>query len=207
VASSPIEKVSLQIDNSEVDGVAVAPSPRFESALTASTDDVVAVETLLGRRPMTAFEVVVRRADGVPVVTRNAPFTHDGTPMPTRYWLLPSAVATTAIGRMESSGGVRRAEAEIPAADIARAHSAYAADRDADIPTDWLGPRPTGGVGGTRVATKCLHAHYAHFLAGGDDPVGRWVFDQLAENERDIPAVTRTFDRFNLDNSEEPFNA
>jgi hypothetical protein len=22
---------------------------------------------------------------------------------------------------------------------------------------------------------KCLHAHYAWFLAGADDPVGRWV--------------------------------
>jgi hypothetical protein len=26
---------------------------------------------------------------------------------------------------------------------------------------------------------KCLHAHYAWFLAGGDDPVGRWVADEL----------------------------
>ena len=31
---------------------------------------------------------------------------------------------------------------------------------------------------------KCLHAHYAWFLAGGDDPVGRWVHDQLVERER-----------------------
>jgi hypothetical protein len=26
---------------------------------------------------------------------------------------------------------------------------------------------------------KCLHAHYAWHLAGGDDPVGRWVAEQL----------------------------
>jgi hypothetical protein len=26
---------------------------------------------------------------------------------------------------------------------------------------------------------KCLHAHYAWFLAGGDDPVGRWVKEHL----------------------------
>ena len=31
---------------------------------------------------------------------------------------------------------------------------------------------------------KCLHAHYAWFLAGGDDPVGRWVADHLAEVAR-----------------------
>ena len=27
---------------------------------------------------------------------------------------------------------------------------------------------------------KCLHAHYAWHLAGGDDPVGRWVAERLA---------------------------
>jgi hypothetical protein len=26
---------------------------------------------------------------------------------------------------------------------------------------------------------KCLHTHYAWYLAGGDDPVGRWVDEQL----------------------------
>jgi len=36
-----------------------------------------------------------------------------------------------------------------------------------------------GGVGGTRVGVKCLHAHYAWHLAGGDDPVGRWVAARL----------------------------
>jgi hypothetical protein len=40
---------------------------------------------------------------------------------------------------------------------------------------------PFGGVGGTRVGVKCLHAHYAWFLAGGDDPVGRWVHERLHE--------------------------
>ena len=38
---------------------------------------------------------------------------------------------------------------------------------------------PSGGVGGTRQGVKCLHAHYAWFLAGGDDPVGRWVERRL----------------------------
>ena len=42
------------------------------------------------------------------------------------------------------------------------------------------GAGPAGGVGGTRQGVKCLHAHYAWFLAGGDDPVGRWVAARLA---------------------------
>jgi hypothetical protein len=47
------------------------------------------------------------------------------------------------------------------------------------VPADHVGPRPSGGVGGTRVGVKCLHAHYAWYLAGGDDPVGRWVAAHL----------------------------
>jgi hypothetical protein len=47
------------------------------------------------------------------------------------------------------------------------------------IPPALAGPRPHGGVGGTRNGVKCLHAHVAWWLAGGDDPVGRWVSDQV----------------------------
>ena len=61
------------------------------------------------------------------------------------------------------------------------AHAAYAAERDAAIAAGHRGPRPSGGVGGTRRGVKCLHAHYAWFLAGGDDPVGRWVEERLVE--------------------------
>ena len=45
-----------------------------------------------------------------------------------------------------------------------------ASERDATMPADHTGPRPHGGVGGTRTGIKCLHAHYAWFLAGGNDP-------------------------------------
>ena len=111
---------------------------------------------------------------------RNAPFEHDGTPMPTRYWLT-GKLEIEAIGRLEAAGGVRAAEAAVDAGEIAAAHARYAAERDATIPVDHVGPRPSGGVGGTRRGTKCLHAHYAWFLAGGDDPVGRWVHARLEE--------------------------
>ncbi len=140
--------------------------------------DLAAVSRLLGRTPAGEFEVVVRDGAGVPVVIRNAPLLRDGTPMPTRYWLVGHETAR-AVSRLESTGGVRRAEAEVSAEAIAAAHAAYAAERDAAMPPDWVGPRPSGGVGGTRKGVKCLHAHYAWFLAGGDDPVGRWVDEQL----------------------------
>jgi uncharacterized protein len=140
--------------------------------------DLAAVATLLGREPRGRFEVVVRDGTGAPVVIRNEPLLSDGSPMPTQYWLVgPDLVA--AVSRLEAAGGVRRAEAEVPAEAVAEAHARYAAERDASLPPCHTGPRPTGGVGGTRRGVKCLHAHYAWHLAGGDDPVGRWVAERL----------------------------
>jgi hypothetical protein len=142
-------------------------------------DDVAAVASLLGRAPAGAFDVVVRDKVGSPVVIRNAPLLDDGRPMPTRYWLVGHR-AVLAVSRLEASGGVRRAEAQVDPVLLAAAHGRYAVERDAALPPDWRGPRPHGGVGGTATGVKCLHAHYAWFLAGGDDPVGRWVAEQLA---------------------------
>ncbi len=142
-------------------------------------EDVAAVAALLGRTPAGRFEVVVRHGDGTPVVIRNAPLLDDGTPMPTRYWLVGDPERTQ-VSRLESAGGVAAAEAAIGLAATADAHRRYAAERDAAVPAGHLGPRPSGGVGGTRRGVKCLHAHYAWYLAGGDDPVGRWVAERLA---------------------------
>lgn len=142
-------------------------------------DDRAIVARLLGRQPSGAFDVIARSSHGTPVVIQNAPFLDDGTPMPTLYWLCDPQLLT-AISRLEAAGGVRTAEAELDASAIAAAHARYAAARDALIAPDHVGPRPSGGVAGTRTGVKCLHAHYAYFLAGGDDPVGRWVHEQLA---------------------------
>jgi hypothetical protein len=141
-----------------------------------SQADVVA--TLLGRTPRGDYEVVVTDEQGGPVVIRNAPLLHDGTPMPTRYWLV-GAAERDVVSRLEAAGGVRSAEAEVDGDALADAHRRYAAERDAALAESWSGPRPAGGVGGTRAGVKCLHAHYAWFLAGGDDPVGRWVADRV----------------------------
>jgi hypothetical protein len=152
----------------------------------ATPDDVERVRQLLGRDPRGPFEVVVRDPDGWPVVIRNPPLLPDGTPMPTRYWLVGRA-ATLAVSRLEAAGGVARAEAAVDPELLAAAHHRYAAERDAAVPPGHTGPRPTGGVGGTRQGVKCLHAHYAWYLAGGDDPVGRWVAEQLAAGEGSTP--------------------
>lgn len=110
---------------------------------------------------------------------RNAPLLDDGTPMPTRFWLV-GAAEREAVSRLEADGGVRAAEAAVDPVLLDAAHRRYAAERDGEIAAGHAGPRPAGGVGGTRRGVKCLHAHYAWYLAGGDDPVGRWVHDRLA---------------------------
>lgn len=149
-----------------------------------SAEDRAAIEHLLGRKPQGGFEVVVRHDDGTPRVIRNAPILDDGRPMPTLYWLV-SASDRLVVSRLESSGAVTEAEKAIGLETIALAHDRYAAERDALIVAHHVGPRPSGGVGGTRRGVKCLHAHYAWHLAGGQDPVGEWVAGRLPEFEDD----------------------
>ena len=154
----------------------------YARPVVASAADVERVTELLGREPRAEFDVVVRSPDGEPAVIRNAPLLADGTPMPTRYWLVAPDLVR-AVSRIEADGGVRAATTEVDPEVLAAAHEQYASERDRDLPSAWEGPRPFGGVGGTRTGVKCLHAHYAWFLAGGDDPVGRWVDERLAVEE------------------------
>src|SRR3990172_1812628 len=108
--------------------------------------DLDAVRARLGREPLADFEVVIRDPQGDPVVVRNAPFMHDGTPMPTLFWLVDPGLVR-AVARLEAEGGVRGAEDEIDPAALVAAHVRYAAARDAAIPAEHAGPRPSGGVG------------------------------------------------------------
>lgn len=142
-----------------------------------SEEDVATVTAQLGRPPAGNFTVVVRRFDGTPVVIENEPHLRDGTPMPTRYWLVDPAIVE-AVSRIEGAGGVHRYEVMVDPQDLQRAHDEYAEGRTAAIERHDA-PAPSGGVGGTHQGVKCLHAHVAHSLAGFDDPVGQIVVDEL----------------------------
>jgi exopolyphosphatase/guanosine-5'-triphosphate,3'-diphosphate pyrophosphatase len=144
--------------------------------------DLRTVREQLGREPTTSFTVVARCAEGHPLVIRNAPVDADGRPFPTTFWLTCPA-AVKAVSRVEADGAIarlnQRAETDAAFAEaLRRAHAEYARARGTD---------PTGGVGGTRVGVKCLHAHYAFHLAGGDDPVGAWTAERVepVHEERD----------------------
>ena len=150
-----------------------------------SDDERAVVARLLGRDPEAAFTVGVRRPDGAPAVIVNAPLLDDGTPMPTRYWLVDAELREQ-VSRLEAQGGVRAAEAEVDPGALEHAHRTYAAEREAAMPAGHRGPRPSGGVGGTRRGVKCLHAHLAWYLAGGDDPVGRFTAARLGIDRSDF---------------------
>ncbi len=137
--------------------------------------DLEAVRQQLGREPTTPFSVVARCTGGHPLVIRNRPLDADGDPFPTIYWLTcPDAVR--AVSRLESEGWIGRlGDDPAIAASVEEAHRAYATERGEMYP----GAEEWGGVGGTRRGIKCLHAHYAYHLAGGDDVVGRWTADRV----------------------------
>ncbi len=156
----------------------VPPGSDAPGADGVTDADIAAVSELLGRRPGGAFVVVVRDEAGRPAVIANEPFLFDGTPMPTRYWLVDPTLREV-VSTLESTGGVRRAEAAVPMDAISAAHVRYAEERDSLIAPDHEGPVPSGGVGGTRRGVKCLHAHLAWWLTGADDPVGEWTARQI----------------------------
>ena len=146
----------------------------------ASDLDIARVTELLGRKPQGDFEVILRDASGSPIVVKNEPLLFDGTPMPTRYWLV-GPKEHMAVSRLESAGFIDLAESEVDAEELRLTHERYAAERDSTIPKDHTGPRPHGGVAGTRVGVKCLHAHYANWLVDKTDVVGQWVDRRLQQ--------------------------
>ena len=139
-------------------------------------DDRSVVEVQIGRPPRSAIDVGVRCHLGLPVVVDVPPILDDGTPFPTTHWLT-CPLALIRISRLESDGGVRRADAAIQRDPDLRARfddamERYRLDRDRRIPDGWEGPRPSGGIAGSSGGVKCLHAQYADTVSGNSNPIG-----------------------------------
>ncbi len=153
--------------------------------------DVVAAQ--LDRPPRSPVDVAVRCHLDMPVVVKVPPLLDDGTPFPTTYWL-SCPLAVRRIGRLEGAGGVRAAEARLAGdGDASRRYAAamqrYAEERDDLVPEGHEGPRPSGGVGGTRTGVKCLHAQYADHAAGHDNPVGEWTASDIEPLDCSVACV------------------
>lgn len=156
-------------------------------------NDQQAAAVQIGRPLRAGVEVVSRCHLGLPVVVQVPPLLDDGTPFPTLYWLT-CPLAVKRVSHLESGGGVkaleRRAE-RVPefAEALDRAHAEYAARREALTPAD-ASPQPSGGVAGASRGVKCLHAHYAHSRAGGENPVGELVAPWVEPLDCKVPCVT-----------------
>ena len=96
--------------------------------------------------------------------------------MPTCYWLVGEP-ERTAVSRLESAGGEAWAEAEVdPTWSLQRTPAMRRS-----VTWRCLPDRRAAGVrrgGRDPNGGQLPAAHFAWHLAGGDDPVGRWVEDR-----------------------------
>lgn len=161
-------------------------------------DDRRVVAVQISREPRSIVDVVARCSLDLPAVTKVPPHLDDGTPFPTTFWLT-CPLASRRIGRVEAAGGVRDAEARIEddpdfAAGYRQAMDRYERDRDALIDAGAPRHRPSGGVAGSRLGVKCLHAHYADHAAGNANPVGAATATKIEPLDCVVPCVARVGD-------------
>ena len=170
---------------------ALAPPAAKGGAQVVGPKIAQQLEAQLGYCPLNALDVVTT-TDDAPAVVVAHPLLHRKKkvePFPTTYWLAHNGIAA-AVATVERDGGVSAAGAAVDGDAMARAHAAYAADRWALLDDEerafvqdrgWDSLRTVGVAGIRDGGTKCLHAHYAHFLATRANPVGEWVHERLPE--------------------------
>jgi hypothetical protein len=143
----------------------------------------------LGREPRAFHRVAVRCPFGAPAVTEQQPYTVDGDPFPTTYYLTcPHLVA--AVSRLEAAGGVERwsaavreepeLAASLTAADDEQRRIRRALAEGSDQRADG-GASLEFGIGGSRRtgSIKCLHAHVAYALARPGYELGERIAAEL----------------------------
>jgi hypothetical protein len=153
-------------------------------------DDRDAVALQLGREPRTFRRVVARCPWGLPAVTEQDPYSPDGEPFPTTYWLTCRHLVA-AVSRLEAAGGVERWSAAVADDPSRREELARATGEQVRIRRELAGAE-TGsddgasldtGIGGSRSpeALKCLHAHVAFALANPGYRLGDEILAEIPE--------------------------
>ena len=151
-----------------------------EGNATTGTDsgDHSAVREQIGRDPRGTWSVSKRCGCGLPQVIETEPLLDDGTPFPTMWWLTCRQLVK-AVSKLESEGWMARmngllAQDEALRDDMDAALASYNRSRD-DIKVIESPNHPGGWPG----KVKCLHAHVAHQLMTGDNPVGEAALREL----------------------------
>lgn len=125
---------------------------------------------------------------GLPAVIETHPLV-DGAAFPTLYWLTCRR-ASQAVGSLEAAGKIAEINERLEAdpsfrAEVETAALEYVRQRDAHHRLEGA-----GGIGGGRTDhVKCLHAHLAHHLVCGCDPVGAWALEQIGDVLHPPPCV------------------
>lgn len=106
------------------------------------------------------------------MVIENHPRLEDGSPFPTLYWLT-CPILNKRVSGLESAGSMTTVnewlDRDASLKDrLLRAITRYRARRSEHAAIEESG----GPAGGGPDRVKCLHAHVAHELAGGDNPIG-----------------------------------
>jgi len=141
----------------------------------------------LGRSPQGVIAVAKRCDRGFPQVIINLPFRLPCTPFPTVYWLT-CPLLKREVAVLESKGLIKDfqesiADDNIFKDEILKAQEVYRNARESmlakteDLPTNVRKKLKDVGVGGVSdlLKVKCLHAHFAQYLATGLNPIGRKV--------------------------------
>ncbi|RHY49279.1 hypothetical protein DYB30_011150 [Aphanomyces astaci] len=122
-------------------------------------------------------------------------------PFPTMYWLA-SPELHERVSLLEGAGFVTRFTDRLAASpkhlQVRPACCRWAlltpADRRVVEKKQWVRALQTVGIAGIRnpASVKCLHTHYAHFLATGHNLVGAWVHQALDQAESATEAATES---------------
>ena len=154
----------------------------------AADPDRATVARQLGREPRAYRRVAVRCPFGRPAVTEQHPYSPDGEPFPTTYYVTCRHLVA-AISRLEAAGGVERWTADV-AADPELAASRAAADADQREIRRELADGEAGRDGGASLdlgvggagrtgSLKCLHAHAAFALARPGYALGERILAEV----------------------------
>ncbi|AGB40145.1 hypothetical protein Halha_0125 [Halobacteroides halobius DSM 5150] len=166
--------------------------------------DISVLKKQLGREPRNVVTVSKRCSHNYPQVVVTAPILDKGSNIgifPTTFWLTCPEL-NYQISKLEEEGWIKKIQDKINANQqlataLGAAHQDYARYRlnlISEQKLDDLEKNYTGqylvlkesGVGGILEfdGIKCLHTHYAHYLATDNNPVGRLV-DKLLKNKFD----------------------
>ena len=150
-----------------------------------TADDLIELESQLGRPVRDVVAIAARCVCGRPLVVKTAPRLADGTPFPTLYYMTNPKL-TAPISALEAGGFMAELQTRLAnepelAAGYLAAHQSYLAERAqlGDVPE-------IAGIsaGGMPVRVKCLHAIGGHSLAVGPgiNPIGDLALAKLAES-------------------------